>query len=140
MKAYERIRARPPGCLSLGESGETETPSTNGGRERRQTGPSFQPLFSTSTLLPTSAAANIRTPVTGRDYSEADALEPNLRQDMGLDGLTNLNQMGGIEMFFSQSIWPESALSGLVGESDGGGATSFDLGNFFGLYDTQPQF
>lgn len=78
--------------------------------------------------------------MTEKDHAEANVLGPDSVHGLGLDGLTNLDQMGGIEMFFGRSIWPESVLTGLVGEPDGGGVTSFDLGNFFGLYDTQTQF
>ena len=136
MKACERTRAGQPG----GESGEAETSTTNDDRQWEQPGPSPQPHASTSTSISTTTNTGSRMSVADKDYAEANAPEPNSTYGLGFDGMTNLEQMGGIEMFFSQSIWPEGALSGPVGESDSGGATSFDLRNFFGLYDTQPQF
>lgn len=130
MKAYERIKGGQPGCLSLGESGDTERPSRNDERERVQPGPTPQLHVPASASHPSSAAVN----------TDSQTYEPNSAHGFYLDGMANLDQMGGIEMFFGQSIWPESVLSGLVGESDSRGVASFDFGNFFGLYDTQPQF
>lgn len=71
---------------------------------------------------------------------EANLPEPSSNHDLGLDGLINLDQMGGIELFFSQPIWPKDVLLGQVGQSGSGGSAAFDLRDFFGLYDTQPQF
>jgi len=65
-----------------------------------------------------------------------NASEPDPVQGLGIDGLMNL---GGIEVFLSQPIWPENALLGQVGESGGGEAGAFDFGDLFGLHDAQPQ-
>ena len=134
MKTYERIQAGQ-------QSGEKETPSTNDDRGSGQPEPSSRPLGSATTSLPASAPTNAgcQMSLSGKDYTEADVLEPNSTHGLGIDGLTNYDQMGGIEMFFSQSIWPESVLSGQVGESDGGELASFDLRNLFGFYETPPQ-
>jgi hypothetical protein len=134
MKAYERIRAGSPR--------ETETPSTNDDRTRGQPGPSSRPPASTSTSIvaTTTTYTGSRASTAGKDCTDANLLEPNSAHGSGFDGMTNLDQMGGIEMFFSQSLWPESVLSGLAGESDGEGVALFDFGNLFGLFDTQPQF
>lgn len=142
MNASERIRARPSGCLSLADSGETGRPPMNDDREWEQPGSSSRPPVSTPTSLSASAAVNTesRTSMAGKGYTEANVPVPNPTHSFGFDGLTNLDQTGGIEMFFNQSIWPEGVLSGPVRESDGRGVLPFDLRDFFGLYDTQPQF
>jgi hypothetical protein len=127
MKAYERIRAGPPaGCPSSGGPEETEASPANDDHEWRRPEP------------PTRSSASAPFPASVN--TEGNVLEPDPTHGLDFDGLTNLDQMGGIEMFFSKSIWPESVLSGLAGGSEGEEATSFDLRNFFGLYNTQPQF
>jgi hypothetical protein len=54
------------------------------------------------------------------NFMEGGAPGLNLNHELGLDGLVNLDQMGGIDLFFSQPIWPESML-GQVGQSGNGG-------------------
>ena len=141
MKAYERIQASPTGGTSLDKPGETEPPPTNDNRPGEQAGPSSRPPASASipTLSSTSTAGN-GTTMTDENFMEANVSESGLNHDLGFDGLMNLDQMGGIEMFFSQPIWPEDVLPGQVGQSGSGGSAAFDLRNLFGLYDTQPQF
>ena len=129
MKAYERIQTSSTEREGSGEPGVTETPPENDHRQRGQSTPSRSPLTSPPFSAPATAA-------TG-DGTEANVSNPV--HDLGFDGLANLDQAGGIGMFFSQSIWPENVLSGLVGQSDGA-PESFDLGTLFGLYDPQPQF
>ena len=141
MKAYERIQVDPIGATNLGRPGETGTPSSNdGGGVRRQHEPS-RPSISTPTYSPPSVSTTSggMTMVDG-NFTEGGAPELDLNHELGFDGLVNLDQMGGIELFFSQPIWPESALLGQVGQPGSGGVGAFDLGNLFGLYDMQPQF
>lgn len=108
MKAYEGIRTSSTECEDLCGPGVTETPPANDHHQCGQSTPSSRPPLPTSP--PLSATA---TPATG-DGAEANALNPV--HDLGFDGPAGLDQAGGIEMFFSQSIWPESVLLGLVGQ------------------------
>lgn len=139
MKAYDRIRSGPAGVNS-GEPGTAETPPTDDPiRQCVRLSPPPRPPVSTSAPHSTSATTTESgTRMTTEDYAEANASNP--AQDLDLDGLMNIDQMGGIEMFFSQSVLPENVLSGLLGQSDGGGTVSFELRNLFGLYDAQTQF
>jgi hypothetical protein len=137
MKAYERIQADPTGGTNLDKRGEMETSSTNDSGTWQQPGRSRPPI-STSTPSPLSAPTmSSGATMTDGNFMEANASEPDPNHELGLDGFMNLDQMGGIELFFSQPIWPENALLGQVGQS---GAGEFDPRNLFGLYDTQPQF
>ena len=140
MKAYERMRASPAGDVDLDKPGESETPPTNDSRGWDQPGPSSRPPAFTYAPAPLSTLTTSGGTTTGgRSLVELGVSEPNSAQGLGLDGLMNLDQMGGIEMFFSQPIWPGNVLLGQVGESGGGEARAFDFGDLFGLYDGQPQ-
>jgi len=140
MKAYERMRASPAGDVNLDKPGESETPPKNDNRGLDQPGPSSRPPAFTYTPAPLSTlAASGETTMGDKNLVESHVLEPDSTLGLGLDGLMNLDQMGGIEMFFSKSIWPENVLLGRVGESGGGEAGAFDFADLFGLYDTQPQ-
>jgi len=76
-----------------------------------------------STPTPLSASiTNSGAPTIDKDFVESNVLENNPTRDLGIDGLMNLDQMGGIEMFFSQPIWPENVLLGQVGQSGSGEA------------------
>ena len=79
------------------------------------------------------------TAVADKDLVESSASEPNPSQGFGLDGLINLDQMGGIELFFSQPMWLENVLLGQVEQPSVGETGALDFGDLFGLYDTQPQ-
>ena len=139
MKAYERMRASPAGNVNLDKFEEPETP-TNDSRGLDQPGPSSRPPAFTYTPAPLSTLTTSgETTMGNKNLAESNALEPDSTQGFGLDGLMNLAQMGGIEMFFSQSMWPENVLLGQVGESGSGEAGAFDFTDLFGLYDTQPQ-
>lgn len=137
MKAYEQMRASSAGDGDLDGPGESETPPTNDSRGWNQPGQSSQPPAFTDTPAPPSALTTGGGTTMESGGLGSNALpEPNPAQGLGIDGLMNL---GGIEMFLSQSIWPENVLLGQVGESGGGEAAAFDFGDLFGLYDAQPQ-
>ena len=137
LKVYEQMRASPAGDVNLDKPGEPETPSTNDNRGWDQPGPSSQPPAFTYTPAPLSATSG-GTTMGDKNLVESNLLEPNSTQDFGLGGVMNLDQMRGIELFFSQSTWSENMLA-QVGSSDGE-VGAFDLSDIFGLYDAQPQF
>jgi hypothetical protein len=140
MKAYERIQVGPTSTTNLGKAGETGTPSNDGGGVRRQPEPPRTSISApTNTPLSAPTTSSGMTMIDG-NFVEGGAPELNLNHELGFDGLVNLDQMGGVELFFSQPIWPESALLGQVGQQGSGGVGAFDLGNLLGLYDMQPQF
>jgi len=139
MKAYERIQAGPVGGTSSDKLGEAETPPTNDSSVWKQSGPSSQPPESTPTLLSASTTGG-RTTVVDGNLMEWNVSESVPNNSLDLDGLMNLDQMGGLELFFSQPMWPENVLLGQDVQSSSGGAGAFDFRDLFGLYDTQPQF
>jgi len=136
MKVYERIRTSSGRGVDSGKPGEVEIPPTSDSDTWRQPGPSSRPPEPTSTPLSTPITS-CGTTMTGGNLTEGTASEPVLNCNLGFDGLTNLDQMGGIELFFSQPMWPENMLLGQEGPSDSGGAGEFDLRDLFGLYDAQ---
>jgi len=133
MKAYERIQAGPAGGTSSANLGEAGTPPTNDSSVWKQPGPPSQPPESAPTLLSAST-------VVDGNLMETNVSESVPNSNFDLDGLMNLDQMGGLELFFSQPMWPENVLLGQDGQSGSGGAVAFDFRDLFGLYDTQPQF
>ena len=137
LKVYERMRASPAGNMNLDKPGESETPPTNDNRGWDQPGPSSQPPGFTYTPAPLSATSG-GTTVGDRNLVESNLLEPNSTQGFGLGGVMNLDQMRGIELFFSQPMCSENVLA-QVGESSGGETGAFHLGDLFGLYDAQHQ-
>lgn len=133
MRAQERIRAKKPRDGRTGGSGDSGTPPAIDNRQSGQLGPSSRPLASTSdtaSSAPTPAGPGSDSVPTDKDY-----MRPMC--DMEPGGLLNLDQMGGIEMFFSQPMWPEDVLSGVFDQSD---EEVFDLKNLFGFHDTQPPY
>jgi len=74
------------------------------------------------------------------NLAESGVPEPDSAQGFGFDGLMNLDQMGGIELFFSQPTWPENAFLGQAGQPGGGGVGIFGPTDLLGLYDAQSQF
>lgn len=140
MKTYERMRGGQTRDTNLGKSGETETPPANDNRTWEQPGSSSRPPVFTPTPMPLSTlTTDSETAVADKDLVESSASEPNPSQGFGLDGLINLDQMGGIELFFSQPMWLENVLLGQVEQPSVGETGALDFGDLFGLYDTQPQ-
>ena len=138
MKACERMQAGSTGGADSNKPEEEESPPTNDGRRRKPPEPSSQPSGLTSTSAPLSTSTASGGTVMG-DKTLAGS-EPDSAQGFGFDGLMNLDQMGGIELFFSQPIWPENAFLGQVGQPGGGGVGAFGPTDFLGLYDVQSQF
>jgi len=104
--------------MNLDRSEDTGAPLTNNTGAWRRPGPSCRPPGSTSTPLPAPTTGSGATMTHGN----SNAPEPNSNRYLGLDRPTNLDQMGGIRLFFSQPIWPENMLLGQVGQLGGEGA------------------
>jgi len=70
--------------------------------------------------------------VADKNFMGSNVSEPNSIQSLIIVGLMNLDQMGGIEMFFGRPIWPGNVLLDQLGQLEGGEAETFDFRDFSG--------